>query len=186
MRASATLLMVTVAVLAQATVVNRLPFDWGPGPDLVLAAVVAVALTTSPAAAAGCGFAAGLAMDILPPAEHPMGRYALVLCAAAYLIALLRANTGLAGVAGTEVSRWAALGVVAAACVGVGLGYAFVGLVMSDSHITLTAVAANVGIGTLLTTLAAPLVTLPILWVRSRLVEDGFATIQGPISVDGW
>ncbi|MBR8740250.1 rod shape-determining protein MreD [Nocardiopsis sp. MG754419] len=185
MRAVATLLMVAAAVLAQATIVNRLPFDWGPGPDLVLAAVVAVALTTSPAAAAGCGFAAGLAMDVMPPAEHPMGRYALVLCVAAYLVALLRANTGLGG-SGARVSRWAALGVVAGVSVGVGLGYAFIGLVMGDGHVTLAAVAANVGIGTLLTTLVAPLVTLPVLGVRSLLTEDDFATIQGPTSVGGW
>ena len=186
MRATATLLMVTVVVLVQTTVVNRIPFDWGPGPDLVLAAVVAVALTTGPATAAGCGFVAGLAMDVLPPAEHPMGRYALVLCVAAYLIALLRANTGLGGAAGPEVSRWASLGVVAATSVGVGLGYAFVGLVMGEAHVTLAAVAGNVGVGTALTTLIAPLVTLPILWVRSLLAEDDFATIQGPTSVGGW
>ena len=129
MRSVATLLMVAVAVLVQATIVNRLPFDWGPGPDLVLAAVVAVALTTSPAAAAGCGFAAGLAMDIMPPAEHPMGRYALVLCVTAYVVSLLHANTGLGGSVGGRVSRWAALGVVAVASLGVGLGYAFIGLV---------------------------------------------------------
>ncbi|WP_017583470.1 rod shape-determining protein MreD [Nocardiopsis valliformis] len=186
MRAVATLLMVTVAVLAQATVVNRLPFEWGPGPDLVLAVVVAVALTTSPAAAAGCGFAAGLAMDVLPPAEHPMGRYALVLCLAAYVLALLRANTGLGGSAGAGISAWTALGITAVTAVGVGVGYAFVGLVMGDANVTLAAVGRNVAVGALLTTLFAPLVTLPVLWVRSLLTESDFATIQGPTSTGGW
>ena len=32
MRAVATLIMVTVAVLAQTTVIHRLPFEWGRGP----------------------------------------------------------------------------------------------------------------------------------------------------------
>lgn len=186
MRSVATLLMVAVAVLVQATIVNRLPFDWGPGPDLVLAAVVAVALTTSPAAAAGCGFAAGLAMDVLPPAEHPMGRYALVLCVAAYLVALLRANTGLGGSVGGRIPWWTALGVVAAGSLIVGLGYAFIGLVMGDAHVTVGSVAANVGIGTLATTLVAPLVTLPVLGARSMFTEEDFATIQGPTSVGRW
>lgn len=186
MRPVITLLMVAVAVLVQATIVNRLPFDWGPGPDLVLATVVAVALTTSPATAAGCGFAAGLAMDVLPPAEHPMGRYALMLCVAAYVVSLLHANTGLGGSGGGRLSRWAALGVVAVASLGVGLGYAFIGLVMGDAHVTVGAVAVNVGIGTLATTLVAPLVTLPVLAVRSLLAEDDFATIQGPISAGRW
>lgn len=186
MRAAATLLMVTVAVLVQATVVNRLPFEWGPGPDLVLAAVVVVALTTSPAAAAGCGFAAGLAMDVLPPAEHPMGRYALVLCLAAYVLALLRANTGLGGSVGAGISVWAVVGATAVTAVGVGLGYAFVGFVMGDSNVTLATVGVNVGVGALLTTLAAPLVTLPVLWVRSLLTQSDFATVQGPNSMGGW
>jgi rod shape-determining protein MreD len=186
MRAAATLLMVTVAVFVQATVVNRLPFEWGPGPDLVLAAVVAVALTTSPAAAAGCGFAAGLAMDVLPPAEHPMGRYALMLCLAAYVLSLLRANTGLGGSAGTGLSGWTAVGITAATAVGVSLGYAFVGLVMGDANVTLATVGVNVGVGALLTTLAAALVTLPVLWVRSLLTESDFATVQGPTSLGGW
>lgn len=186
MRSVATLLMVAVAVLVQATIVNRLPFDWGPGPDLVLAAVVAVALTTSPAAAAGCGFAAGLAMDVMPPAEHPMGRYTLVLCVTAYVVSLLHTNTGLGGAIGGRASRWAALGVVAVASLGVGLGYAFIGLVMGDAHVTIGAVALNVGVGTLATTLVAPLVTLPVLGVRAMLDEDDFATIQGPISAGRW
>ncbi|GHC90244.1 hypothetical protein GCM10007079_36390 [Nocardiopsis terrae] len=186
MRAAVTLLMVTVAVLAQATVVNRLPFEWGPGPDLVLAAVVAVALTTSPAAAAGCGFAAGLAVDVLPPAEHPMGRYALVLCLAAYVLALLRTNTGFGGPTGSGVSAWAAVGATAVTAAGVGLGYAFVGFVMGDANITPAAVALHTGVGALLTTLASVLVTLPVLWVRSALTESDFATIQGPTSPGGW
>ena len=186
MRAAATLLMVTVTVFAQAAIVNRLPFEWGPGPDLVLAAVVAVALTTSPAAAAGCGFAAGLAMDVLPPAEHPMGRYALVLCLAAYVLALLRANTGLGGSAGAGISALTALGITAVTAAGVGAGYAFVGFVMGDANVTLAAAGRNVAVGALLTTLFAPLVTLPVLRVRSLLTESDFATIQGPSSMGGW
>ncbi|GAB3708991.1 rod shape-determining protein MreD [Nocardiopsis nanhaiensis] len=186
MRAVATLIMVTVAVLAQTTVIHRLPFEWGPGPDLVIAAVVAVALTTSPAAAAGCGFAAGMAMDVLPPAEHPMGRYALVLCLAAYVLALLRANTGFGGATGAGVSGWAACGIVPVVSVAVGLGYAFLGLVMGDGHITLGSVAVNTGIGALLTMAFAPLVTLPVLWVRAKLTESDFATIQGPTYSGGW
>jgi len=186
MRSVATLILVAVAVLAQATIVNRLPFEWGPGPDLVVAAVVAVALTTSPASAAGCGFAAGLAMDLFPPAEHVVGRYALVLCLAAYLVALVRRNTGAPGAVGSRASGWAAVGATAVTALGVGLGYAAVGLVIGDPHMTVTAVATGVGVGTALTVLVSPLVTLPILWVRSTLADSEFATVQGPMSPGGW
>ncbi|MEU3020389.1 MULTISPECIES: rod shape-determining protein MreD [unclassified Nocardiopsis] len=184
MKGAATLLLVAVAVLAQATIVNRLPFEWGP--DLVLAAVVGVALTTRPAAAAGCGFAAGLAMDLLPPAEHPLGRYALVLCVAAYLVSLLRANTGLGGAAGSVVAPLTALVVAAVAAVGTGLAYAALGYLAGDGNVTLGAVVAQVGFGALLTGLFAVVVTLPVLWVRFALSESDFATIQGPTSLGGW
>ncbi|GAA0991452.1 MULTISPECIES: rod shape-determining protein MreD [Nocardiopsidaceae] len=186
MRSAATLVMVAAAVLAQATIVNRLPFAWGPGPDLVVAAVVAVALTTSPAAAAACGFGAGLAMDLLPPAEHAVGRYALVLCLAAYLVALLRRNTGAPGAVGSRTSGWAAVGATAATALGVGAGYAAVGLLMGDQHMTPAAVGTGVGVGAALTVLVAPLVTLPVLWVRETLADSEFATVQGPMAPGGW
>lgn len=186
MRAALTLLLVSVAVLSQAVVINRLPFDWGPGPDLVVAAVVAVALTTTPVAAAGCGFAAGLAMDVLPPAEHGIGRYALALCLAAYLVALLRTNTGTAGGVGARTSAPAAIGAAAVTALGVGLGYAAVGFAMGDPRLSLAAVGLNAGVGALLTALIAPLVTLPVLAVRSTLADSEFATVQGPMSVDRW
>lgn len=186
MRSAATLVLVTVAVIVQTAVVNRLPFDWVPGPDLVVAAVVAVALTTSPAAAAASGFAAGLAVDLLPPADHAVGRYALVLCLAAYTVALLRQNTGAPGGGGSHTSAWAALGATAVTALGVGTGYAAVGFVMGDAHITPAAVAVGIGAGAACTTLVAPLVTLPIVWVRDTLADSEFATVQGPMSPGGW
>ncbi|MCY9785099.1 rod shape-determining protein MreD [Nocardiopsis sp. EMB25] len=186
MRSAATLVIVAVAVLVQATAVNRVQFDWGPGPDLVVAALVAVALTTTPAVAASAGFAAGLAMDLLPPAEHAVGRYALVLCVAAYLVALLRANTGSPGAVGAPPSAWTGIGVTAVTSLGVGLGYAAVGLVMGDPRVSLGATAVAVGVGTVLTTLVSPLVTVPLLWIRNAFTENEFATIQGPTGLGGW
>ncbi|MEU1901633.1 rod shape-determining protein MreD [Nocardiopsis dassonvillei] len=186
MRNAATLALVAVAVLAQATVVNRLPFEWGAGPDLVAAAIVAVALTTSPAAAAACGFAAGLAMDVLPPAEHALGRYALVLCVAAYLLALLHRNTGSAGALGGRPSMWALMAATAVTAVGVGLGYALVGVLMGDPRVSLAAVAVNTLVGAALTTLVSPLVTLPLLWARGALSDSELAGVRGPVSPGGW
>ncbi|MFI6579450.1 rod shape-determining protein MreD [Nocardiopsis sp. NPDC050513] len=186
MRSAATLLIVAVAVLVQATAVNRIPFDWGPGPDLVVAALVAVALTASPAVSAFTGFTAGLAMDLLPPAEHAVGRYALVLCAAAYLVALLRANTGSPGAVGAPPSAWTGIVVTAVTSLGVGLGYAAVGLLMGDPRVSPGAVVTAVGVGTLLTTLVSPLVTVPLLWIRNAFTENEFATVQGPMGPGGW
>ncbi|GHD26480.1 rod shape-determining protein MreD [Nocardiopsis kunsanensis] len=186
MRAALTFAMVTVAVLAQATVVNRLPFDWVAGPDLVVAAVAVVALTTGPAAAAGCGFAAGLALDALPPAEHTLGTHALLLCVAGYAVSLLHHNTGASGVMDSRVPAWTALGVTAVTALGMGISFAVIGLLTGDPAVDLIGAAATVGLGALATVIASPLVVLPILWVRNALAETDFATVQGPMSPGGW
>ncbi|MFW6641783.1 rod shape-determining protein MreD [Nocardiopsis algeriensis] len=185
MRTAVTLVLLAVAVLLQAAVVNRLPLDWGPGPDLVLAAVVAVALTAGPAAAAGCGFAAGLALDALPPAAHELGRGALVLCLAAYLLSLFKRNTG--AFAGESASSLpTVVGAVTATAFGVGLGHAILGLAVGDPRIGLVSAVLNTCVGTLLTALVSPLVTLPLLRVRTAFTDEEFATVQGPTSPEGW
>ncbi|WP_017610097.1 rod shape-determining protein MreD [Nocardiopsis xinjiangensis] len=186
MRAALTFAMVTIVVLAQTTVVNRLPFDWVAGPDLVVAAVVVVALTTGPAAAAGCGFAAGLALDALPPAEHTLGTHALLMCAAGYVVSLLYRNTGAPGGLDSRVSAWTALGVTAVTALGMGLSFAAIGLLTGDPGVDLTDAAVTVALGTLATVIASPLVVLPILWTRNAFAEIDFATVQGPMTPRGW
>ncbi|MFL6110198.1 MAG: rod shape-determining protein MreD [Catenulispora sp.] len=60
----------------------RLPLA---APDLLLAAVAAVALARGPRAGLITGFLLGLAADLTPPAAHPIGSQAFVLCLAGYL-----------------------------------------------------------------------------------------------------
>ena len=62
--------VVAVALLAQLTFINRLALPGGTGPDLVLLAVVALALTGGPLPGMLTGFLAGLALDVAPPASH--------------------------------------------------------------------------------------------------------------------
>ena len=76
--------VVAVALLAQLTFVNRLALPGGTGPDLVLLAVVALALTGGPIPGMLTGFLAGLALDVAPPASHTIGQYALVFCLVGY------------------------------------------------------------------------------------------------------
>lgn len=77
-----------LAPVVQATVVNGL--SWA-GPDLVLIGVVAFAPMTRHGAL--LGFAAGLAADIAPPADHTIGRHALVLCLAGWFLARIPPET---------------------------------------------------------------------------------------------
>ena len=79
---------ILTALLLQVDVVNRLHLPGGH-PDLVLLVVVSLALVGGPAYGAVAGFAAGLAADILPPADHTIGRLAFVYALVGYGAGLL-------------------------------------------------------------------------------------------------
>jgi rod shape-determining protein MreD len=78
-----------LAVLVDTVVFAPLGLPGAP-PNVLLLVVAALALVLGPAAGAFVGFFAGLAADVLPPSDHLIGRYALVLCLAGYLVGLLR------------------------------------------------------------------------------------------------
>ena len=124
--------VVAVALLAQVTFVNRLVLPGGAGPDLVLLAVIALALTGGPLAGTLTGFAAGLALDVAPPASHTIGQYALVFCLVGYGCGRLAALG--------EASPALYVGIsAAAAAVGAAL-HAVLGVMLSDPEVSWAAV----------------------------------------------
>jgi rod shape-determining protein MreD len=131
-RAILSVAVLAVALVAQLTVVNRLPLPGAGAPDLVLLAVVALGLCARPATAAVTGFAAGLCLDIAPPGSYLIGEYALVFCLVGYLCGRLR------GALNQMV-----LPTIAAAMVAAAAGEALVallGLALSDPQVSWTAV----------------------------------------------
>jgi len=62
----------------------------GVVPDLALLIVVAAAIARGPSYGALLGFAAGLTLDVAPPADHTMGRWALALAVVGYLAGQVR------------------------------------------------------------------------------------------------
>src|SRR5690625_3718868 len=122
MRGTVTVLFLVFAVLLQAVVVNRLPLPWGSAPDLVVLTVVAIALGGTPVGGALAGFLSGLALDVLPPADHEIGRYALVLCVAGYVVGKLHDSV-------RHTPVWPYL-VTLGAVFGVAVGFAVVGLLL--------------------------------------------------------
>ena len=89
MRAVISVVVVAVTVVLQLTIVNRIAFPGGAGPDLVLLVVAALALAGGPMAGVLTGFLAGLALDVAPPGSHFTGQYALVFCLVGYFCGLL-------------------------------------------------------------------------------------------------
>ena len=86
MRALISVVVVAVTVVLQLTVVDRIAFPGGAGPDLVLLVVAALALAGGPMAGVLTGFLAGLALDVAPPGSHFVGQNALVFCLVGYAL----------------------------------------------------------------------------------------------------
>jgi rod shape-determining protein MreD len=81
--------VVAVTVIVQLTIVDRIAFPGGAGPNLVLLAVAALALAGGPLTGVLTGFWAGLALDVAPPGSHFVGQNALVFCLIGYACGLL-------------------------------------------------------------------------------------------------
>ena len=119
--------LVAVALALQVTLFSRLPLP-GATPDVLLLVVVALALAYGPGFGLVCGFAAGLAADLVPPSDHEAGRWALVLTLVGYLAGLGRDSS--------RRSAFVPLVVVAAAGGGAVLLYAALGALMDDPNIS--------------------------------------------------
>lgn len=143
-------LVVLVALVVQATVVNRLPLPGGVVPDLVLLAVIAVALVYGTLPGLVTGFCAGLAADLVPPADHTIGQYAFVFCLVGYI----------AGMAAAELDRSSLLPFIAMAVGAVGgcVLYAMIGGLLDDPRITWASVRHVLPLAALYNVLISPFV----------------------------
>ncbi|MGW7430288.1 rod shape-determining protein MreD [Streptomyces sp. NPDC054861] len=174
--------LVVVALVIQVSVLARLQLP-GAVPDLVLLTVLGLALVYGPVGGCLIGFGAGLLADLAPPADHAVGRYALVLCVIGYLAGLARPDNG------RLKSASGPMAVVVVAAVGTTLLYAGVGALVGDTA------ARHVGLGFLLFTAAvydlllAPF-TVPLIMALARKVDnDPLADAGGGAATDvasGW
>ena len=151
-RAAGLSLLVLLAVTLQVAVFRYVAVD-GVVPNLALVLVVGAALVRGPQFAATLGLAAGLVLDLAPPADHVAGRWALALVVAGYLAGRVRQDA--------RSSMVAAL-VTVGACSFVGTSlYALSGLVLHDSALPagemLKVIAISVVWDVLLTPLVLPL-----------------------------
>lgn len=123
MRIRRILLLIVLVVVALALQISALPRLHLPGavPDTVLLVVICTALLSGPLPGSVTGFCAGLALDLVPPADHAAGREAFAFCLVGYLVGLIRDEAsrsvplavGVAGfAAGAATLVNAALGVI--------------------------------------------------------------------------
>ena len=156
--------LVLLALLVEVTVVTRLPLP-GATPDLVLLAVLGLALRWGPRAGCVVGFGAGLALDVAPPADQAAGRWALVLCLAGYLAGLARDAA--------ERSALVPLLVAAAASAGTLLLHAAIGAVLGDARTSWPLVTGLLPTAVLYTVLLCPFLVSAVLALARRAEPEG-------------
>ncbi len=152
--------LIVLTVTLQVSVFNHFAVD-GVAPDLALLLVIGAALVRGPTYGALVGFAAGLILDLAPPADHTAGRWALALVVVGYLTGLARADRS-QPVVGTLVM------VAAAAFIGTSV-YALSGLILGENSVTVSSAMHVVPIATGYDVLLAPLVVPLLLLVFRRL-----------------
>lgn len=133
--------LVVLAMVVQVSVLARLHLP-GAVPDLLLLTVLGLALAYGHVGGCLVGFFAGLLADVAPPADHAVGRYALVLCVVGYLAGLSKPESG-----GPRTAT-GPMFVVICAAIGTTLLYAGVGSLVGDTA------GAHVGLGKLVFTAA--------------------------------
>ncbi|MGW0733889.1 rod shape-determining protein MreD [Streptomyces sp. NPDC002851] len=164
--------LVAVALVLQVSVLAKLRLP-GAVPDLMLLTVLALALVYGHVGGALVGFGAGLLADLAPPADHALGRYALVLCVIGYLAGLTKPESG------QVRSATGPMVVVVGGALGSTLLYAAVGFLVGDTG------ARGVGLGGLLFTatlydlLLAPFVVPGIMALARRAENDPLAETGG-------
>jgi rod shape-determining protein MreD len=152
LRALVVAALIVFTVTLQVSVFNHFAFD-GVAPDMALLLVIGAALVRGPTYAALVGFAAGLVLDLAPPADHTAGRWALALVVVGYLAGLAKAD-------GSQAGGGTLLIVTSGAFIGTSL-YAMSGLVLGEQSVTVSSalhvVPIAIGYDVLLTPFVIPL-----------------------------
>lgn len=161
LRAVAVAVLIVLTVTLQVSIFSNLSFG-GVVPDLVLLVVIAAALVRGPDYAALVGFAAGLVLDLAPPADATAGRWALAFVVVGYLIGLAR-QEGDPSLVGTFAM------VAAGAFIGTSV-YALSGLVLGDQGVSVSAAFQVVPLSVLYDVLVTPLV-VPLVVLLFRRLE---------------
>ena len=156
-------LLLVVALAVQVAVLARLPLP-GATPDLVLLAVVSLALAHGPGFGLVAGFAAGLGSDLVPPADHAVGRWALVLTIVGYFAGLAQGET--------RRSAFVPLFVVAVSAAASVLLYAGLGALINDPHITWRAVTEILPTAVLYDVVLSAFVVPAVLRLADRFEPD--------------
>lgn len=158
-RAAVAVVAIAVALVLQVSVFPYLAWH-GIVPNLCLLVVVGAALTINAPAAMVLGFVAGVALDLVPPADHVAGRWALALTIVAFLAARVRQDV--------RPTATAVVATVAAASfIGTSI-FALSGIVLGESG-AVPDLLQVIAVAVLWDVLLTPLVLAPLMTLFGRL-----------------
>lgn len=165
LRALIALLAIAVALILQVSLFPH--FAWhGIVPNLCLLVVVGAALTINAPSAMVLGFAAGVALDLAPPADHVAGRWALALTVVAFLAGRVRQDV--------KPTATAVVGTVAAASFAGTSIFALTGLLLGENG-SVPDLLQVIGVAVLWDVLLTPIVLPPLMKLFAPL-EPQLAT----------
>ncbi len=119
--------LVVTALLVELTVLPLLHLP-GAVPDLLTVTVIAIGFAAGPIRGAVTGFAAGLLLDLVPPADGLLGLSAVMLVTVGYLAGLLGSET--------DRSPFSTVGLTSVLSAVVVLGQAMVGGIVLDPRVS--------------------------------------------------
>jgi rod shape-determining protein MreD len=159
-RAALAFVVVTLAVVLQVSLFPHLAWQ-GVVPNLALLVVVGAALVRGAQFAAVLGFAAGVLIDLAPPADHVAGRWALALVVVGYLAGRIRQDM--------KPNAWAVVGAVAASSfVGTSV-FAMSGLLLRDPVVPVSETLEVILVAVVWDVLLTPFVLPPVMAMFRRL-----------------
>ncbi len=157
-------LFLIVAVTVQTSVLTNIAVA-GVTADLTLIVVIALALSRGPEWGAISGFVGGLLLDVVPPADHTAGRWALALAIAGYVAGLIRRGAS----SGPVGPRGVALTVVLGTAISLFL-YMATGSLLHDPSVDWSQFGVRLGIAAGYDVVAAIVVIPLVMWVMGRVV----------------
>lgn len=154
---------VFVAVIVEVTLLSRLGLP-GATPDLVVVTVVALALAMGPTQGAAAGFAAGILIDMAPPADTLLGVNAIIYLVIGFITGFI--------VDPRDRTVPVVIGIVGMATAAATLATAALDTLLGSGRVSWEQMPAMVLSSAVYAVIMAPLVVLGVAWVVRRVTPE--------------
>ena len=155
--------VVFFAVIIEVTLLSRLGLP-GATPDLVVVSVVALALAMGPTQGATAGFAAGILLDMSPPADTLLGVNAIVYLAVGFVTGFI--------VDPRDRTVPVMIGIVGLATAAATLATAALDTLLGSGRVMWDEMPSMVLSSTVYAVIMAPVVVLGVAWIVRRVTPE--------------